>query len=108
LGLEKPNSGLDPGETFFPNSVSDLDSDETFQILRNVGLDIDEIVCLLDSQLLEIVIFRGTLAHSNLSSRCIWQTASQNMLTWAERRNLDWLMSQVEELFSSRLKVTSG
>ncbi len=51
MGLEKPNSGLDPGETFFPNSVSDLDSDETFQISRNVGLDIDEIVCLLDSQL---------------------------------------------------------
>jgi hypothetical protein len=51
LGLEKPNSGLDPGETFFPNSVSDLDSDETFQISRNVGLDIDKIVCLLDSQL---------------------------------------------------------
>jgi hypothetical protein len=51
LGLEKPNSGLDPGETFFPNSVSDLDSDETFQISRNVGLDIDENVCLLDSQL---------------------------------------------------------
>ena len=51
LGLEKPNLGLDPGETFFPNSVSDLDSDETFQISRNVGLDIDEIVCLLDSQL---------------------------------------------------------
>ncbi len=50
LGLEKPNSGLDPGETFFPNSVSDLDSAETFQISRNVGLDIDEIVCLLDSQ----------------------------------------------------------
>jgi hypothetical protein len=51
LGLEKPNSGLDPGETFFPNNVSDLDSDETFQISRNVGLDIDENVCLLDSQL---------------------------------------------------------
>jgi len=51
LGLEKPNSGLDPGETFFPNSVSDLDSDETFQISRIVGLDIDEIVCFLDSQL---------------------------------------------------------
>ncbi len=51
LGLEKPNSGLDRGETFFPNSGSDLDSDETFQISRNVGLDIDEIVCLLDSQL---------------------------------------------------------
>jgi hypothetical protein len=50
LGLEKPNSGLDPGETFFPNSVSDLDSAETFQISRNLGLDIDENVCLLDSQ----------------------------------------------------------
>jgi hypothetical protein len=48
LGLEKPISGLDPGET---NSGSDLDSDETFQISRNLGLDIDEIVCLLDSQL---------------------------------------------------------
>jgi hypothetical protein len=48
LGLEKPNSGLDPGET---NSGSDLDSDETFQISRNLGLDIDKIVCLLDSQL---------------------------------------------------------
>jgi hypothetical protein len=48
LGLEKPNSGLDPGET---NSGSDLDSNETFQISRNLGLDIDEIVCLLDSQL---------------------------------------------------------
>jgi hypothetical protein len=51
LGLEKPNSGLDPGETFFPNSVSDLDSAETFQISRNLGLNIDETVCLLDSQL---------------------------------------------------------
>ncbi len=51
LGLEKPNSDRDRGETFFPNSGSDLDSDETFQIPRNVGLDIDEIVCLLDSQL---------------------------------------------------------
>jgi hypothetical protein len=50
LGLEKPNSGRDRGETFFPNSGSDLDSDETFQISRNVGFDIDEIVCLLDSQ----------------------------------------------------------
>ncbi len=50
MGLEKPNSGLDPGETFFPNSVSDLGSAETFQISRNVGLVIDENVCLLDSQ----------------------------------------------------------
>jgi hypothetical protein len=48
LGLEKPNSGLEPGET---NSGNDLDSDETFQISRNLGLDIDEIVCRLDSQL---------------------------------------------------------
>jgi hypothetical protein len=39
LGLEKPNSGGDRGETFFPNSGSNLDSDETFQISRNVGLD---------------------------------------------------------------------
>ena len=50
LGLEKPNSGLDPGETFFPNSVSDLGSAETFQISGNPGLDVDENVCLLDSQ----------------------------------------------------------
>jgi hypothetical protein len=50
LGLEKPNLGLDPGETFFPNSVSDLDSAETFQISGNLGVVIDENVCLLDSQ----------------------------------------------------------
>ncbi len=48
LGLGKPNTGLDPGET---NSGSDVDSAETFQIQLNLGLDIDEIVCLLDSQL---------------------------------------------------------
>ncbi len=50
MGLEKPNSGPDPGETFFPNSVSDLGTAETFQISRNVGPVIDENVCLLDSQ----------------------------------------------------------
>ncbi len=50
MGLEKPYLGLDPGETFIPNSVSDLGSAETFQISRNVGLVIDENVCLLDSQ----------------------------------------------------------
>ncbi len=50
LGLENPNSGLDPGETFFLNSVSDLGSAETFPKSRNVGLVIDENVCLLDSQ----------------------------------------------------------
>ncbi len=49
-GLEKPNRGHDRGETFFPDSGSDLDSDETFQISRNLGLEIDEIVSLLDSQ----------------------------------------------------------
>jgi hypothetical protein len=49
LGLEKPNSGPDPGETF-PNSVSDLGSAETFPKSRNVGPVIDENVCLLDSQ----------------------------------------------------------
>jgi hypothetical protein len=32
VGLEKPNSDRDRGETFFPDSGSDLDSDETFQI----------------------------------------------------------------------------
>ena len=49
-GLEKPNRGRDRGETFFPDSGSDLNSDETFQISRNLGLELDEIVCLLDSQ----------------------------------------------------------
>ncbi len=34
----------------FPDSGSDRDSDETFQILRNLGLELDEFVCLLDSQ----------------------------------------------------------
>ena len=50
-GLKKPNRGRDRGETFFPDSGSDRDSDETFQISRNLGLDPDEFFCLLDSQL---------------------------------------------------------
>ncbi len=50
-GLEKLDRGRDRGETFFPNSGSDRDSDETFQISRNLGLDHDEFFCLLDSQL---------------------------------------------------------
>jgi hypothetical protein len=66
LGLEKPNSGLDPGETFFPNSGSDLDSDETFQISRNVGLDMDEIVCLLDSQLWLRLLLQPLPSHWSL------------------------------------------
>ena len=50
LGLENPNSGPDPGGTFFPNSVTDLGSAGTFPKSRNVGPVIDENVCLLDSQ----------------------------------------------------------
>ena len=47
-GLGKPNRGRDRGET---DSGSDRDSDETFQISRNLGLEHVEFVCLLDSQL---------------------------------------------------------
>jgi hypothetical protein len=50
-GLEKLDRGRDRGETFFPDSGSDRDSDETFQISRNLGLELVEFVCLLDSQL---------------------------------------------------------
>jgi hypothetical protein len=49
-GLGKLDSGLGRGETFFPDSGSDRDSDETFQISRNLGLEHDEFFCLLDSQ----------------------------------------------------------
>ena len=49
-GLGKPNRGRGCGETFFPDSGSDRDSDETFQISRNLGLEHVEFVCLLDSQ----------------------------------------------------------
>ncbi len=42
--------GLGRGETFFPDSGSDRDSDETFQISRNLGLVHVEFICLLDSQ----------------------------------------------------------
>jgi len=50
-GLGKLNRGRGRGETFFPDSGSDRDSDETFQISRNLGLELVEFVCLLDSQL---------------------------------------------------------
>jgi hypothetical protein len=43
-GLGKPNRGRDRGKT-------DSDSDETFQISRNLGLEHVEFVCLLDTQL---------------------------------------------------------
>ena len=53
-GLGKPDRGLGRGETFFPDSGSDRgsdrDSDETFQISRNLGLENVEFFCLLDSQ----------------------------------------------------------
>ncbi len=47
-GLGKPNCGRDRGET---DSGNDRDSNETFQISRNLGLEHVEFVCLLDSQL---------------------------------------------------------
>ncbi len=76
MGLEKPNLGPDPGETFFPNSVSDLDCAETFQISRNLGLDIDENVCLLDSQLwakpTARVLFRTITRDSKAPNRRSW------------------------------------
>ncbi len=49
-GLVKPDRGLGRGETLFPDSGSDGDSDETFQISRNLGLVHVEFICLLDSQ----------------------------------------------------------
>jgi hypothetical protein len=49
-GLGKPNRGRGRGETFFPDSGSDRDSDETFQISRNLSHEHVEFFCLLDSQ----------------------------------------------------------
>ncbi len=49
-GLGKLERGLGRGETFFPDSNSDRDSDETFQISRKHGLVHVEFICLLDSQ----------------------------------------------------------
>ena len=49
-GLGKPNRGRGRGETFFHDSGSDHDSDETFQISRNLSLEHVEFFCLLDSQ----------------------------------------------------------
>jgi hypothetical protein len=56
--LGKPNPGRDRGET---DSGTDRDSDETFQISRNLGLEHVEFVCLLDSQL------------------CVYRTESTNL-----------------------------
>jgi hypothetical protein len=46
-GLGKLDRGRDRGETFFPDSGSDRDSDETFQISRKLGHERDEFFCLL-------------------------------------------------------------
>jgi hypothetical protein len=54
-GLGKLDRGLGRGETFFPDSYSDRDSnrdsDETFLISRKLCLVHVEFFCLLDSQL---------------------------------------------------------
>ncbi len=50
-GLGKLDRRRGRGETFFPDSGSDRDSNETFQISRNLGLEHVEFFCLLDSQL---------------------------------------------------------
>ncbi len=49
--LGELDRGLGCGEPFFPDSDSDRDSDETFQISRKLGLVHVEFFCLLDSQL---------------------------------------------------------
>ncbi len=49
-GLGKLDRGLDRGEPFFPDSNSDSDRDETFQIFRKLGRVHVEFFCLLDSQ----------------------------------------------------------
>ncbi len=49
-GLGKLDRGLGRGETFFHDSYSDRDSDETFQISRKFGHEHFEFFCLLGSQ----------------------------------------------------------
>ncbi len=49
-GIGKLDRGLGRGETFFPDSDSDRDSAETFQISRKLGLVHVEFFCLLNSQ----------------------------------------------------------
>jgi hypothetical protein len=54
LVLGVGGSGKTGSRAFFPDSGSDRDSDETFQISRNLGLQHVEFFCLLDSQLWSI------------------------------------------------------
>jgi hypothetical protein len=49
-GLGKLDRGLGRGEPFFPDSDSNSDSDETFQISRKLGRVHIEFFCFLDSQ----------------------------------------------------------
>ncbi len=56
-GLGKLDRGLGRGEPFFPDSDSDSDCDETFQISRKLGRVHVEFFCLLDSQ----PCFKGTV-----------------------------------------------
>jgi hypothetical protein len=57
-GLGKLDRGRDRGETFFPDSSSDHDSDQTFQISRKLSHEHDEFFCLLDSQLWLNIVHR--------------------------------------------------
>ena len=56
-GLGKPDRGLGRGENFFPDSGSDRDSDETFQISRKLGLEHIELFCLL----IHSLVYKGCL-----------------------------------------------
>ncbi len=49
-GLGKLDRGLGRGEPFFPNSDSNSDSDETFQISRKLGLVHVEFLSVLVQQ----------------------------------------------------------
>ena len=49
-GSRKTGWRARPRRDFFPDSGSDRDSDETFQISRKLGLVHVELICLLDSQ----------------------------------------------------------
>ncbi len=103
MGLEKPNSGRDRGETFFPNRGSDLDSDETFQISRNVGLDIDEIVCLLDSQLWP----GGTVIHIGIFYPALC-TVGPPPSIWFIHGRLSEYISGSQAAFGTSFGVTGG
>jgi hypothetical protein len=67
-GLGKLDCGLGRGETFFHDSNSDRDSDETFQISRKLGHEHVEFFCLLDSQLCSIVVILTLFKTSGLQA----------------------------------------